>query len=228
MQSTGSDAVPPPTSTYYSSQLASSVDHSNSHAGFAQPRSSFHRPGSTVGEPTSTIGSGDRYLKAAEGIQLTQEEKQVSLRFFILLSRSLPVEVLSPHSVLTRSRRFFRKDTTTHRYFNLDLETLQLLLPRILRLNKLLQIPLPFPRALFLTLLVPEMIQPERNFPPRLSSHQKVDKEKEEEPRKMESDDTLLVPRKAHIINRALESETTANDEPRKMGRHRGGGNENN
>ncbi|GAA6017984.1 hypothetical protein JCM11491_000020 [Sporobolomyces phaffii] len=85
-----SDADRPPP-TFYASQHygSSSVDHSTSHAGFASlpqqqqqqlPRPSFHRPTSTVGPPTSHVGGvvagGDRYLAAAQAIELTQEEKQ--------------------------------------------------------------------------------------------------------------------------------------------------------
>ncbi|GAA5962612.1 hypothetical protein JCM3765_006858 [Sporobolomyces pararoseus] len=80
MNSTVSD-VPP--QAFYSSQHESSIGHSNSLAGFStnpsqppQPRPNFHRPASTVGASTATDGNGDRYLQAAEGIKLTQEEKQ--------------------------------------------------------------------------------------------------------------------------------------------------------
>ncbi|GAA5911975.1 uncharacterized protein JCM6883_000752 [Sporobolomyces salmoneus] len=70
-----SGGLPPP--AFYSQPHESSIGHSNSHAGFAQPpsRAGYDRPASAVGT-TETAGGGDRYLQAAQGIQLTREEKQ--------------------------------------------------------------------------------------------------------------------------------------------------------
>ncbi|GAA5881663.1 hypothetical protein JCM16303_005533 [Sporobolomyces ruberrimus] len=76
----GSDAPP---HGFYSAQHQSSIGHSTSNAGFAtsqQPRRpSFQRPLSTAGAPTGSKGipgGGDEYLQAAQGINLSQEEKQ--------------------------------------------------------------------------------------------------------------------------------------------------------
>ncbi|GAA5843162.1 hypothetical protein JCM5353_007087 [Sporobolomyces roseus] len=79
-----SHALPVPHAT----NTESSIGHSTNHAGFtSQPRPSFHRPSSTVGPAGG--GGRDQYLHEAEGIKLTQEDKQV--RAFLSSAYRLPI-----------------------------------------------------------------------------------------------------------------------------------------